>query len=117
MKILFGGVKERSGTDWNKVVISVPSYFHSRSPAVLRGAEQVIVVVSDQAAYWLATIGGVVEADQGYRGAGIASRGFGDLERRAVAVRTTEGCRAKQIAVGVGDQAGMGVGDRWCGRS
>ena len=50
---------------------------------------------------------GAVEADQGGGGAGVAAGGLGDLEHRAVAVRPAAGCRAEQVAVGVGDQAGL----------
>jgi hypothetical protein len=62
------------------------------------------VGVGDQAAERLATVC-AVEKDQGCGGAGVAVRGLGDLEHRAVVVRPARGCRAEQVAVGVGNQA------------
>jgi hypothetical protein len=61
--------------------------------------------VGDQAALRRIGTVGVVEADQGGRDAGVAGGGLGDLEHRAEAVRPALVGRAKQVAMGVGDQA------------
>jgi hypothetical protein len=78
-------------------------------PAECRCAEQVAVGISDQAAERIVTVG-VVEADQGGGGAGVAVGGLDNLEYRAVAVGPAYGCRAEQVAVGVGDQAAERTG-------
>src|SRR5262249_58991677 len=86
-------------------------------PADYCRAEQVAVGVGDQAAVRIATIDSVdVEADQGGRSAGVAGSGLDDLENRTsvvvtnVVCRTTLGCRAEQVALGISNQTAERLG-------
>jgi hypothetical protein len=78
------------------------------SAAGLCRSEQVAVGVVDQASRWIRAVG-VVEADQRGGRARVAGRRLGDLEHRPKAGSAAIRRCSEQVAIGVGDQASLGV--------
>src|ERR1700722_15714564 len=77
----------------------------SEKPASLKSPAP---IVGDEAGLGIFAVG-AVEADERL-GRAVAGRGPDDLEYRSVLVDAPAGGRPEQVAVGVGDEAGLGIG-------